>query len=400
VTTLSPPKLESARRGAAARAAHAAVVAGRQTAGLFSTRWPPAALLRGLGALALLASLLARGIAPALPGSMTGIGLWIVLSDQAAAFLSQLFVVASSLLAVRLLVAAVREPRLGAAFRVGAVPTAAAVLTLVIAATKGPIDAQWTLGLGLVSALLAAGAAPLALRVAHTRAVGLVLGFAATAAVLQVCARLVALQASGQALPTLFGTARSLATAGLAVDVVVLALVGLWLAAGRWKWAALVAGPLLASCLTLSWAAVCGSHYQAPVWQVFASRIFAELTRHPTPWVPPLLRYAVDIATFATVVALLVSRRRDAAVHVAVALALLVRGATDIPVLALALALAALIAALASLSGATVRPGGEAGPQPVASRSAAAAPASSEASPQAHHSASAAAARPGPKGSA
>ena len=306
--------------------------------------------LRALAALSVLAALVARGIAPALPGSMTGIEHWIVASDRAAAFLSQLLVISGSMAALWLLLAILRDTRLGPVFRLWAAPVAAAVITLVLAAARGPIASKWTLGLGFCAAALAASAVRPALRRATTRAPGLVLALAATAALLQVVARLVAVHASEYALPTVFWIARLLASGALLLDATVLTIVVTWLGAGRWARVVAVAGIVLAVVILGSWGAVRGSQLSASLWQVLAARSLAELTRHPTPFVAPPVRFAVELGVLATTAIALLSRRRGHAIHALMVFALVARGATDIPALALMLTLAALIAPLAAIS--------------------------------------------------
>jgi hypothetical protein len=306
------------------------------------------AWLRAVAALALGATLIGRAVAPALPGSMTGIERWIVASEESAAFLSQLFVVAGALVVVRLLITILRDSRIAVSFRLGVAPGGAAVLTLVMASARGPIDANWTLGLGLLAAGLAAAATPLALRRPHTRGAGLILGICATAALVHVGSRLVAVQASVHAWPLVFAAARIVATLALLLDVAALVVAGLWLAQRRWRLASGVATVVLAVAAVASWGALMGSHYEASTWQVLAARTLAELVRHPVPAVAPVVRYGVELATLGATVAVLLSRSRESAQVALVALVLLAHTATDIPVLGLAVTLAALIAPLAA----------------------------------------------------
>ncbi len=317
---------------------------------LFSTPRLSGQTLRGLAALCVLTALVARGVAPALPGSTTGIERWIVASDRAAAFLSQLVVISGVMAGLWLLLAILRDTRLGPLFRLWAAPVAAAVITLVLAAARGPIASKWTLGLGFCAAALAGSAAWPALRSATTRASGFVLALAATAAALQVSARVVAVHASEHALPSVFWVARLLTSSALFLDVAALVIVVVWLGAGRPRRAAIVIGIVLAAVALGCWGALRGSQLGASLWQVLAARSLAELTRHPMPLLSPLVRFAMELGVLATTAIVLVSRRRGHAIHALVAFALVARGATDIPALALMLTLAALIAPLASVS--------------------------------------------------
>ena len=317
---------------------------------LFATPRLSGRTLRALAMLCVLTAFVARGVAPALPGSMTGIEQWIVASDRAAAFLSQLFVISGCMAGLWLLLAILRDARLGPVFRLWSAPVAAGVITLVLAAARGPIASKWTLGMGFCAAALAGSAAWPALRSATTRASGFVLALAAMAATLQVLARVVAVQASEQALPTVFWIARLLASTALLLDTTALVIVVVWLGASRPGRAAVVAGIVLAVVVLGSWGALRGSQLNASLWQVLAARSLAELTRHPTPLLGPPARFAMELGVLATTAIVLCSRRRGHAIHALIAFALVARGATDIPALALMLTLAALIAPLASVS--------------------------------------------------
>ena len=308
--------------------------------------WLPEIWLRCLALLAVAATLMGRAIAPALPGSMTGIGRWIVGAEDAAAFLSQLFAVSGAAVLLVLLLNLLRSPRVAVPFRMGVAPASAAICTLVVAAAAGPIDANWTLGLGLLSAALAAAATPLALRAESTRGVGIVLGLGALAALVHVGSRLIAVQASIRALPGVFTVARGVATAGLVLDLVVLLLAFVWAVRSRILPAVAIGSVILALSATASWGALRGVHYEASTWQVLAARTLAEFCRHPMPLVDPSLRFFVDVATWSTTVGVLLARGRGHAQASTVALVLLAHHATDIPALAMAMALAGLLAPL------------------------------------------------------
>ena len=176
------------------------------------------------------------------------------------------------------------------------------------------------------------------------------MGLGAIGATLQVSARLVAMHASEQALVDMFVGARALATGATLLDVFALAVVCVWLGVGRWWRTAGVALMIFALSALLSYGALRGSHYEAALWQVLVSRMFAGMMRHPMPLAAPWLLYGLQAVMLCAVLVVLVSRRRGQAVHAVVALTLVAGGATDIPVLAMALTLAALILPLASVS--------------------------------------------------
>jgi hypothetical protein len=308
----------------------------------------PAAVYRGLAILALLASLIGRGLAPALPGSKAGIAIWIMLGDRIAALLSQLLLVGGSMVLIRLLLVMLRDQRLSAVYRLLIVPAGAAVVALVVSSAAQSLEAEVSLGLAVCSASIAAAAAPLALRSPATRAVGLVLALAAVAALLHVLARLVAFRASDQALASLFMVARGISTAAFIFDAASLAAAGAWLAAPHWRRGAIAGGALIAVSAVLTWGALHGSRFDAPHWQVLAGRALGEMVRHPTPLVAPALRYLAEVCALIIAGIAALAPKRVPVITAALSLTLLARGSTDVPLLALVMTLAALLAASVS----------------------------------------------------
>jgi hypothetical protein len=281
---------------------------------------------------------------------MTGIDTWILASERSAAVLSQLLLVTGCLLAVRLVLTMARQPQLNLLFRIAKASLAAVTVTVVIAAGRGPISPHWALGLGLLTAVLAAVTAPRLLLAPQTRLIGLVLALGAGTASLQVLARVVVLVAHGELLPMVFIAARGVTTIALVLDIVTLTVVGVWLALRCWRRALLATGAVAVISGFITWGALHGSDYDASFWKILAARALGELTRHPMPLVPLSLRYLIEVAMLGAVAAVLFGRRRGHAVYAAVAFTLLARGATDIPVLALVLTLAALVATLTSVT--------------------------------------------------
>ena len=167
---------------------------------------------------------------------------------------------------------------------------------------------------------------------------------------LQIFARILVMLAHGDALPLVYVAARGITTIALVLDIVTLAVLAVWLGVRCWRRAALAASAVVAVSAFVTWGALRGSDYEAAVWKVLAARALGELTRHPMPVVPPSLRYLVEAATLGTVAVVLLGRRQGHAVYAAIAFTLLARGATDIPVLALVLTLAALVASLTSVT--------------------------------------------------
>jgi hypothetical protein len=315
-----------------------------------------------LAALGLGATLVARGLAPALPGSRSGIAVWIALSDQLGAFLSQLLAFYGLLLGTWLVLATARARHLPGWYRTASTPVAAAVIVFTALATGNPLRPWWTVWLGVGTALLAVAAAARALGRSETRAAGFVLGAMALGALLDIAGRLVALRASEQALSALFNLGRAIATASFTCKVTSLLLVALWLTARRWRTTALVLVIVLGGLVAVSLGVSHASEADASWWTVLASRALAGLMRHPAPLVAPAFRSMVELSLVIGAVAVLLARRPPRPLLAIVALALASRGSTDIPLCAMLLTVAALMAALVTSE--LMQPAQERAPEP------------------------------------
>jgi len=307
------------------------------------------AMLRAFALIALAGAVIGRALAPALPGSRAGIGLWIAIFDRSAAVLAQLTCVFGFLIVTRLLLSGLRERKLGITYRLLALPLAAASATLVLASGREALPPHFTLGVAASSAIVALASAAHALSSARTRAVGLVLGLAGTAALVFAVARLMSINASERALASLFDTSRSIATFGFVLDIATMAIAALWLASRRWLRLAVTLSVLLTIAALFAWNAARSTTYDQALWQVLLARTLDELVRHPAPLVPLFVRHAVEVLALMTAGALLLARPRALPLQTALALTLMSRASTDIPLFALLLLVAALLAALASL---------------------------------------------------
>lgn len=322
--------------------------------------------LLALAWLAVLATALGRALAPALPGSFAGIELWISLSQRAAAIFTINFLVFGSLAAIWLSLVSLVTGRLLAAYRLTLTPALAAIVVLSLLSCRlQPLTEGWHFWLALIGSGLAFAAAPQAMGSRKTRALGLVLLMVAASAALQVAARRAAIRASDLGQPLQFLHSRWVATAAFGFNTLGLVLAMLWLGARSWRRSLGAAALLGGLAALISGAAVSGSHYDAGVWQVLASRVLAEMTRHPAPLVPAFVRFTVELLGMATATAVLLVPRRDRLVQSALALVLLSAGATDIPLCALMLALGALIAPLAAEPSDDRTEGGSSAPKEV-----------------------------------
>ena len=124
------------------------VAAGETATGHGST------LLVGVATLALAASLLTRGLAPALPGVWVGVDHLITALKLVSAIASQLFAVCSTALVIALVLAAVRS-RLGAFFRSLAVGVGVLTILGVMAASAVALPEEARLVLAVAATALA-----------------------------------------------------------------------------------------------------------------------------------------------------------------------------------------------------------------------------------------------------
>src|SRR5690606_4189451 len=250
-------------------------------------------LLPLVAALAVVSSLIGRALAPALPGSLAGISSFIKLLNGFSSFLSQLFAFGGMLVGVTLVGRAVRAGQRDLLFKLTALPVTILVGFLVM--TRMRLDysePRSSLALALASCCLALAAAPRLIQAPSTRAQGLALGLAGTAGVMHAAGRGLALQANLQAMPGRFTLARTIETAAIGLDVVLLALVAAWIfgmsRSGLFKLLGLVA---LAA--FVSHAALRGSGPNAWLWEVLASRSVGHLLRAPAPFLPHFMRSLV-----------------------------------------------------------------------------------------------------------
>lgn len=306
-------------------------------------RW----LLAAIVLLFFFALLSGRILVPALLGWRSGMEVWIGRSDTAAALLGQLAVVGGCLMAIQLLIATLVESNLSVAFRLVAAPTTAGVVTLVMASSTRELPLLLALGLAVLSSFMALFASVPTVLKDHTRATGLVVGLAGLTALVGVLARALAVWASHEALTRLFRAAQTLATIAWVLDVVTLAVAIAWLSARRWKPALAIWLPVVALSVALAAASLYGSPRPDGAFGLVTKGVHAFL-RHPFPFVPGVLHFALGVTLFLAVPASLLQRPERPYARSAIALALLSRTGTDIPVLALALLLGSLLAALAA----------------------------------------------------
>jgi len=297
----------------------------------------------------LAATVLGRGLASALPGSTAGIGPLIVGVEQLGAFASQFLVVMGVATCLRLLLATLQcRAHL---FHPVAIISSAAALPIILSSSSRHLPPAWLMGLmGLSSALALVSALP-AVRQPHSRAAGLVLLTVTCGSIVTATGRMIALYASHEAHAGLFGLARCIATLGLSLDALSVALVGVWLTR-RFRFGALVVLLLALVASLVVWLGAPGDG--TGTWPLVVGRALAALTAHPDPFIGSAVRYFVELVALC-VAAVTLWLEWPSGVGAALCFALLARVSGDVPLCALMLMLAALSAVRASLQG----PGGD-----------------------------------------
>ena len=284
---------------------------------------------------ALFAVVFGRALGAALPGSRSGIDKLLEANRLLGGFWTQLLAVLIVIVSCRLAFTLWQDARFSVSHRALMTPAAATVVVLVIAASfdvlPGPHTPEISLILGIAGTLVAVLASNVSLRPMRLRASGIVLLLVATASTAQVSARLLALQASGAALPNQYAVARWLASLATLLDAFALILTATWLVMlwtrGRW---ALVA--VVGSAVALGQLAQRGSRPGAGLTAVLLSRSLAQLHREPSSLLPRAVQNTQELFAI-LIAALLVWQPRHASPEqrLCLAMVLLSRSSPDIP---------------------------------------------------------------------
>jgi hypothetical protein len=301
-----------------------------------------------LAAVGLVASLLGRGVSPALPGSTTGIERFIVITYGVTSILSQLAAAGAVAFVLRLSGMLLVERRLGIAFRTVALPAATAVAALTVAAAHDGLDAEMQSVLAVACLMSVAVSIPFALLSRAARAVGLMLVLAALSSLLHFSSLALAIRAGETASAGAYQFARGVATAGWILDLALLAFTVVWLGAARGTRIAALGVTCVLFGFAMTLLAREGLEPDASAWLVVIARTFDELSRPPLPFIPAAARYVLEAALGLSAILCLADRRR-LTLGALFTLALIGRGAADVPLSALLLCAGALSLPLLSL---------------------------------------------------
>jgi hypothetical protein len=302
--------------------------------------------VRAAGVVGLFAFFVGRGLAPALRGAREGLDQVIAVTDKLGSFATYLFALTGLLVMIFQTMLTLRETKLTTLYRVVSTVAGACVVSIVARAFHDPLPERESFMGALASGLMAILSCREAISVPRTRALGALLFFAGLAALFHLGASELAFNAVDSNLVRL---SRVVATGSVVFDTMALLTAFGWLATRPEKstvWAARVA---LFFAFTLAWGmARGGPGMTGPLWQVVYYRAINPIITHPPAYVWAPVRYGLEASAALLALVAVTARRQIPAVAGAFTLALLARPTTDVPLSALALALAAMAAPLAA----------------------------------------------------
>lgn len=295
--------------------------------------------LRVVVALGLVASLLARCVSPALPGSMVGIERLIVWSGRLTSLLTLL--AATGLVAgiARLATLIVASPRAPLTARLVAIPAVTFGCLLLLFASFRPLEPLLALLLGVSAALVGALSARHCAPRRELRAAALVLGLVSGGGLVHVVARKLTQDASDAANLAAFRVAQWIETLGLSLDLLAVALALVWLQKRSPRGRVLVPLALALSgiCVALSLRAAAPG---AGTLSVLLGRGLDELGRGQTSLLPLSFSHLLNVMSLSAAAVALLGGGRG--LGLVLAGCLVARGGFDIPIPALLLELSAL----------------------------------------------------------
>jgi hypothetical protein len=295
-----------------------------------------------------LAALISRGVAPALPGVWVGVDHVIMGFKLGGALVSQLFAVASAAVIIGLVLGTVKSAQ-PAYLRAFAAGTGVLCILAVMIASAVRLPHASRLVLAASTGALALMGAIISARFYTSRAPALVIGAVAVAGLVRVGTILVAGGASAGALVTV---ARVTATVSWLLEVLAVGVAVVWLATqprlhrgnlkrpGTLRW--LLIGLVVVATLGLVVVLVMGSAPDASGSPLLLARAIEQLLPNPRPYSPPWIREAVELFRWLLVAAVLAVSPRGRMMTASVALALVATGSLEVPLCAASLVIAVL----------------------------------------------------------
>lgn len=284
---------------------------------------------RPVVALALLAVLIGRGLGQALPGSLTGIDSLITVVETAAAVLTQLcatLLIAQALRSALVLVFTHHgQPIWKLVVGTTTLFTALTTLFAALLANNQLAPAWAALSAFAVLATLAMSGA-MAIQDRERRALGLITLGVAGAGLFHTTARVVALFAAERASGAGFDAARGVATLAFSLESVCIGAAFVWLL--RPQLPAIKIGVGVLGLLTVALALFA---LRPEGWGLVLGRTLEQLSAHPDPMLPNLVRYTFELWGLCAALACLALPKRTPQLMMVLGLCLLGRSSADVP---------------------------------------------------------------------
>lgn len=298
--------------------------------------------------IAVVAALVSRGVAPALPGVWVGVDHAITGLKLGAALISQFFAVSSAAVIIGLVLGTVRSA-LPAYLRAFAAGTGVLCILAVMIASAVRLPHASRLVLAVATGALAVMGGLSAARFFTSRAPAIVIGSVAVAGLVRVLTILLAGQARSDVVVVV---ARVTATVSWLFEVASIVVAIVWLLTQprvvsgelrrpvRPRWWLL--GALIAAAAAVGTSVVIGSAPDAKGAPLLLARSVEHLLANPSPYGLPWAREVVEVVRWLVVVAVMVVNPRGRMMASSVALALVATGVLEVPLCAAALVIAVL----------------------------------------------------------
>jgi hypothetical protein len=300
-----------------------------------------------IAAFAVIAMILGRAIGPSIRGVAVGFGRVSDVFERIGFAVSQMFLIAATVFAMALGLTALRT-RLPAHVRYGGIVAGGAVILVTMSAAASPVPAPSSVLIGAAASVLALVVAVDAVRAPFARSVALALGLVGVGGLLRIVAVLLAARAPGGTSLNLKRIAEAVSGMGLLFDSGAMVMTVGFIASRTKKLTSPSTIVAMALALLGTRLVLASSHDDASALSVLLGRVTRAFVLRPEPLGPATLITFVTLLAPALAMAALVSRSRVPAFSGALALALLARGAPDVPLCALALVIASLSTALAA----------------------------------------------------
>jgi len=301
--------------------------------------------VRAIAALALLAMLLGRAVAPSLPGVTVGIDTVVEVTGFVASSLAQLFAIVATMLAMAQIVTVARSREISLPVRIPSVVLGGLVILVALSAAGTQLPDFYYSIIGFSAATLAIIAGADGVRMRQARIPALAVGLAGLASMIRLAAVGLAMYSVDRGLPDIGQWARVAATGTFALDALLVVVACGWAATRSRR----MASPLVLMCFALAMfatrAALSSPDEATPLF-VLAARAGSRLVPRPGSLAPYQVEVFVAVLGVLIAMAVLVARGQIPALAGALSLALVVRSSAEVPLLGVALVVASLSAVL------------------------------------------------------